>query len=1276
MSEQKQETTDRTEELRALLRERILVIDGAMGTTIREYNLTEEDIRGERFKDAKKDLKNNGDLFSLTRPDIISDIHKRFLEAGADIIETNTFSATSLGQHEFFVDDPRDSGGRKDPAFFEKIVEDKFLNDLAREINVESARQCREQADAVAKATGKPRFVAGAIGPLTVSLSNTPDADDASFRAVTFDQVKTAYAGQVRALIAGGVDILLVETIFDSLNAKAALVAIQEVFDEDKVRLPIMISAAVGRGGETMISAQTVQAFWHSVRHVKPLAVGLNCSLGPDLMRPFLAELGDEADCFVSVYPNAGLPNPLAKTGFDLEPCHMGDFLKEFAAEGLINLAGGCCGNTPDHIATITKSVAGLAPRQLPEPLSKDAHRPMMLSGSLPFIYDSDTFMMIGERTNVAGSPRFAKMIKEDRYEDAVAVARQQVENGANVIDVCMDEGMIDGVAAMTKFLHLLAAEPEIAKVPIMVDSSKWEVIEAGLKCLQGKGIVNSISLKEGEEKFREQAKRILEFGAAVVVMAFDEKGQADNYDRRVEVCGRAYRILVDEVGFPREDIIFDPNVLTVGTGMEEHADYAVDFIKATKWIKENLPHAKVSGGVSNISFSFRGNNVVREAMHSSFLFHAIEAGLDMGIVNAGMLEVYEEIPKDLLELVEDVLLNRRPDATERLVDHGEKLKAEGASQKEVKVEEAAWRKETVGKRLEHALVKGIDTFIEEDTEEARQKLGRPLHVIEGPLMDGMSVVGDLFGAGKMFLPQVVKSARVMKKAVAYLQPFMEAEKSEGEAQSAGKIVMATVKGDVHDIGKNIVGVVLACNNYEVIDLGVMVQSEKILQTAREVGADVIGLSGLITPSLDEMIHVAKEMKREGVDLPLLIGGATTSRKHTAVKIAPAGDVPVIHVLDASRAVGVVSSLLSDEQKAGFIKENADNQEELRAEHEGRRDRKPLASLADARANKASFDWNADDIPSPAFTGSRVIEDVALEDLVEFIDWTPFFHTWELRGRYPAILEKNDKAKELFDDAQTLLKRIISEKLLTPKAVYGFFPANSVGDDVELYADESRSEVLTTFHFLRQQLAKNGSQPNLCLADFIAPKAPDPGSQHSSNTNSQLPDHLGAFAVTVGHGTDELCAEFEEDQDDYHSILTKALADRLAEAYAEFLHKRAREEWGYGRDEQLSNDALIKEEYRGIRPAAGYPACPDHTEKQTLWTLLDVESQTGIKLTESCAMWPAASVSGLYFAHPESRYFTVGQLDRDQIEDYGARKGMELTEVERWLSPYLNYETS
>ena len=1273
MSEQKQETTDRTEELRALLRERILVIDGAMGTTIREYNLTEEDIRGERFKDAKKDLKNNGDLFSLTRPDIISDIHKRFLEAGADIIETNTFSATSLGQHEFFVEDPRETGGRKDPEFFQKIIEDKFLCDLAWEINEKSAQQCREQADAVARATGKPRYVAGAIGPLTVSLSNTPDADDASFRAVTFDQVKTAYAGQVRALIAGGVDLLLVETIFDSLNAKAALVAIQEVFDEDGVKLPIMISAAVGRGGETMISAQTVQAFWHAVRHVKPLAVGLNCSLGPDLMRPFLAELGDEADCFVSVYPNAGLPNPLAKTGFDLEPCHMGDFLKEFAAEGLINLAGGCCGNTPDHIATIAKSVEGVAPRELPAPLSIKDHRPMMLSGSLPFIYDSDTFMMIGERTNVAGSPRFAKMIKEDRYEDAVAVARQQVENGANVIDVCMDEGMIDGVAAMTKFLHLLAAEPEIAKVPIMVDSSKWEVIEAGLKCLQGKGIVNSISLKEGEEKFREQAQRILEFGAAVVVMAFDEKGQADNYDRRVAVCGRAYRILVDEVGFPPEDIIFDPNVLTVGTGMEEHADYAVDFIKATRWIKDNLPHAKISGGISNVSFSFRGNNVVREAMHSSFLFHSIEAGLDMGIVNAGMLEVYEEIPKDLLERVEDVLLNRRPDATERLVEHGEKLKADGASQKEVKVEEAAWRKETVGQRLEHALVKGIDTFIEEDTEEARKKLGRPLNVIEGPLMDGMSVVGDLFGAGKMFLPQVVKSARVMKKAVAYLMPFMEAEKAEGGPSSAGKIVMATVKGDVHDIGKNIVGVVLACNNYEVIDLGVMVQSEKILQTAREVGADIIGLSGLITPSLDEMIHVAKEMKREGVDLPLLIGGATTSRKHTAVKIAPAGDVPVVHVLDASRAVGVVSSLLSDEQKAGFVKENAEIQDQLRAEHEGRRDRKPLAKLEDARANKASFEWNADEIPSPAFTGARVVENVALADLVDFIDWTPFFHTWELRGRYPAILAKNDKAKELFNDAQALLNRIISEELFTPKAIYGFFPANSVGDDVELYADDSRGDILTTFHFLRQQLARNGSQPNLCLADFIAPKEQTPNAQHST-LNVQLPDHLGAFAVTVGHGTDELCAEFEKDFDDYHSILTKALADRLAEAYAEFLHQRAREEWGYGIGEELSNDALIKEEYRGIRPAAGYPACPDHTEKQILWDLLDVEKHTGIKLTESCAMWPAASVSGLYFAHPESRYFTVGQLDRDQIEDYHQRKGMELAETERWLSPYLNYD--
>jgi 5-methyltetrahydrofolate--homocysteine methyltransferase len=1262
VSTSNQKPTDRTDELRQLLSERILVIDGAMGTTIREYNLTETDARGERFKDAPKDLLNNGDILSLTQPDTISDIHKRFLEAGADIIETNTFSATSLGQSEFFVEDPRDTGGRKDPEFYQGIIEDKFLNDLARDINVQSARQCREQADIVAKSTGKPRFVAGAIGPLTVSLSNTPDADDASFRPVTFDQVKASYVAQIRALIEGGVDILLVETVFDALNAKAALVGIQEVFDEDEIRLPIIVSAAVGRGGETMISAQTIQAFWNAVRNVKPLAVGLNCSLGPDLMRPFLAELSDIADCFVSVYPNAGLPNPLAKTGFDLEPRHMGDYLGEFADEGLINMAGGCCGNTPAHIEDIAKAVAHLKPRI---PAQRDTR--LRLSGSLPFVFGGETFLMIGERTNVAGSPRFAKMIKEDRYEDAVQVARQQVENGANIIDVCMDEGMIDGVEAMTKFLHLLAAEPEVAKVPFMVDSSKWEVIEAGLKCIQGKGIVNSISLKEGEEKFREQARRILQFGAAVVVMAFDEKGQADSYERRIEVCERAYRTLVDEVGFPPEDIIFDPNVLTVGTGIEEHSNYGVDFIRATKWIKDNLPLAKVSGGISNISFSYRGNNVVREAMHSAFLFHSIEAGLDMGIVNAGMLEVYEEVPKDLLELVEDVLLNRRPDATERLVDYGEKLKDDGASNKEVKVEEAAWRKDPVEKRLAHSLVKGIDTFIVEDTEEARQNFDRPLRVIEGPLMDGMGIVGDLFGAGKMFLPQVVKSARVMKKAVAHLQPFMEKEKQElGDTRAQGKIVMATVKGDVHDIGKNIVGVVLRCNNYEVIDLGVMVSCEKILETAREQNADVIGLSGLITPSLDEMIHVAKEMNRTGMNLPLLIGGATTSKKHTAVKIAPANAKPIIHVLDASRAVGVVSALLSDDLSADFVRKNEEAQKHLRTEFERGRDRKPLATLTEARERGATFDWKSAEIAKPEFTGLRVVDDVSLEQLVELIDWTPFFHTWELRGRYPAILEKNDKAKETFDDAQELLSRILSGKLIQPRGVYGFFPANSIGDDVELYTDDSRDEVQETFHFLRQQLVKTGGQPNYCLADFVAPKTP--------TSNSHLPDYLGAFAVTTGHGTDELCAEFEADHDDYNSIMTKALADRLAEAYAELLHRRARKDWGYGVSEKLTTDDLIREEYRGIRPAAGYPACPDHTEKRALWKLLDAEKNTGIKLTESCAMWPASSVSGLYFGHPESRYFTVGQLNRDQILDYQGRKGMELREIERWLSPYLNYD--
>lgn len=1263
--------SNHVELLQKALRERIVILDGAMGTTIRTYGLGEKEIRGERFADAKKDLKNNGDLYTLTQPQVIGDIHRRFLEAGADIIETNTFSATSIGQSEFFVDDPREHGGRKDPAFYQGVIENKFLNDLAWEINEQSARQCREWADRVANQTGRLRFVAGSIGPLTVSLSNSPDANDAGFRVCTFDQVKAAYINQVRALIAGGSDLLLVETIFDSLNAKAALVAIQEVFAQEKKILPIMISAAVGRGGETMISAQTVEALWNSVKHVHPIAVGLNCSLGPDLMRPFLAELAEKSSAAISCYPNAGLPNPLSPTGFDLEPSDMGRYLGEFAQSGLLNIAGGCCGNTPEHIAAIAKALEGKPPRQpqAETKFSTGAAIPLRLSGSQPFTQQIGTFIVIGERTNVAGSPKFAKLIKENKYEEAVAVARQQVESGANVIDICMDEGMIDGVAAMTRFLHLLGSEPEVAKVPFMVDSSKWEVIEAGLKCLQGKGIVNSISLKEGEGKFREQAQKVLQYGAAVVVMAFDENGQAATLADKIRICSRAYKILVDEVGFPPEDIIFDPNILTVGTGMEEHNNYAVDFIEATRWIKQNLPHAKVSGGLSNVSFSFRGNNPVREAMHSAFLYHAIRAGLDMAIVNAGMLEVYEEIKPELKELVEDVLLNRRPDATERLVTYGEKLKAAsaGTTAADKKAEEA-WRKGPIEERLSHALVKGIDTYIVEDTEEARAKYGKPIAVIEGPLMAGMGIVGDLFGSGKMFLPQVVKSARVMKKSVAYLTPFMEAEKAEMAARgkavkSQGKIVLATVKGDVHDIGKNIVGVVLACNNYEVIDLGVMVPCEKILETAKKVNADFIGLSGLITPSLDEMAHVAGEMERTGCQLPLLIGGATTSKAHTAVKIAPHYHGPVVHVLDASRAVPVTSSLLSDKAKPAFVKNLREEYDKLRARHSGPPAK--LLSLEAARANAPKLSY--DDLAKPEFTGVRtaasapVAETVSLAEVVPFIDWTPFFHTWELRGVYPKIFQHEkhgEQARQLFDDAQTLLAEIVAKKQLTLRAVYGFYPANRVGDDVELYTDESRTKVLTTFHFLRQQIEKGDGTPNYCLADFVAENGGD---------------YLGAFAVTSGIGLKELIEGFKAKLDDYSAIMAEALADRLAEAFAEFMHKRAREAWGFGRAEKLTNEELIDEKYRGIRPAAGYPACPDHTEKGTLWKLLDVEKNAGIQITESFAMWPGSSVSGLYFAHPESKYFAVGKLGKDQIEEYARRKNFTVAQTEKWLGHWLNY---
>jgi 5-methyltetrahydrofolate--homocysteine methyltransferase len=1276
--------------LRSILQQRIAIIDGAMGTTIRTYGMKEADIRGQRFRDSKKDLLNNGDLFTLTQPQMIGDIHRRFLEAGADIIETNTFGATSIAQSEFFVDDPRERGGRKDPAFYQKIIDDKFLGDLAWEINEQSARQCREWADRIATATGRQRFVAGAVGPLTVSLSNSPDADDPGFRVVTFDQVKTAYKQQVHALIAGGSDLLLVETIFDSLNAKAALVAIREVFDEDGLtakhqELPVMISAAVGRGGETMISAQTVPAFWDAVEHIQPFSVGLNCSLGPDLMYPFLEEMSQKANVAISAYPNAGLPNPLSPTGFDFGPGDMAKYLGDFARGGLINIAGGCCGNTPEHIAAIAKALENQQPRpfghhtnghqsaatavvEIETPAAAVDFLPLRLSGSRPFTQQQNVFIMIGERTNVAGSPKFAKFIKEGKYEEAVSIARQQVENGANVIDICMDEGMIDGVAAMSRFLQLLGSEPEVAAVPFMVDSSKWEVIEAGLKCMQGKGIVNSISLKEGEAKFREHAAKVLKYGAAVVVMAFDEQGQAATLEDRIRVCERAYRILVDEVGFPAEDIIFDPNILTVATGMEEHNNYAVDFIRAAKWIKENLPHAKVSGGVSNISFSFRGNNKVREAMHAAFLYHAIAAGLDMGIVNAGQLEIYEEIEPELKTLVEDVLLNRRPDATERLVTFGEQLKAAGTDSAVVEKQAEEWRHGTVEQRLSHALVRGIDTYIDADTEEARAKLGRPLAVIEGPLMDGMGVVGDLFGAGKMFLPQVVKSARVMKKAVAYLTPFMEAEKAAmvaagQEVKAQGKIVLATVKGDVHDIGKNIVGVVLACNNYEVIDMGVMVPAEKILERAKAEKADVIGLSGLITPSLDEMVHVAREMERLEFKLPLLIGGATTSRAHTAIKIAPHYSEPVVHVLDASRAVPVTTSLLSDENKAAFVTQLRLDYAAVRKAHAN--PKQPMVSLSEARARRTPIEWKTEDIATPSFTGVRVLDSFPLAELRTYIDWSPFFHTWEMKGVYPRIFEderQGGQARQLFAEAQTLLDRIIDENLLTARAVYGLFPANAVGDDVELYTDDSRATVQTKFYFLRQQANREGSEPCRSLVDFIAPK------------ETGLNDSIGAFAVTSGIGLKELVEKFKAQNDDYNAIMAEALADRLAEAFAECLHKRVRQEWGYGCPEHLSSDDLIAEKYRGIRPAPGYPACPDHTEKGTIWRLLDVEAKTGIQLTESFAMWPGSSVSGFYFAHPESRYFAVGKIDRDQVADYAERKGMSITEVERWLGPNLGYD--
>jgi 5-methyltetrahydrofolate--homocysteine methyltransferase len=1221
------------EALEQLLAQRILVLDGAMGTMVHELKFSEADFRGELFANHPKDLRNLIDVLCLTQPESIETIHRQYLEAGADIIETNTFGATGVA------------------------LEDFALSDHVREINLAAAAIARHVADEfTARDPEKPRFVAGSIGPTNKQLSIAGNVEDPGHRSATFDQMVETYYEQVDALVEGGVDLLLAETAFDTLVLKACLFAIEKYFDDHHVRLPVMASFTVFKDGRTL-SAQTVEACWNSLAHADLLSIGLNCALGPIQLRSYLEELSKIAPIYVSCHPNAGLPNALG--GFDETPESMSRLLGEFARDGWVNIIGGCCGTTPEHIRAIAAAVNKVRPRRLPkvETLTR-------LSGieSLTIRPESN-FIMVGERTNVTGSKKFARLVKEGKFDEALSVARQQVESGANVLDVNFDEALLDGEAVMTKFLRLLAAEPEIAKVPIMVDSSKWSVIEAGLKCIQGKAIVNSISLKEGEEKFLEQAKLARRYGAAVVVMAFDETGQATEIDHKVAICRRVFKLLTEEIGFPPTDIIFDPNILTVGTGIEEHNRYAINFIEATRQIKREMPLCKVSGGVSNVSFSFRGNDVVREAIHAAFLYHAIRAGMDMGIVNAGQLAVYEEIPKDLLERVEDVLLDRRPDATERLIQFAETVKQKST---EETAAEVAWRNEPVAERLSHSLVKGIVDFIEADVEEARGKFKTSLEIIEGPLMAGMQVVGDLFGAGKMFLPQVVKSARVMKKAVAYLLPFMEAEKAAAGLgdKPRGKVLMATVKGDVHDIGKNIVGVVLGCNNYQVIDLGVMVSCEKILDTARAEGVNMIGLSGLITPSLDEMVHVAREMERQKIDLPLLIGGATTSAKHTAVKIAPQYSQPTIHVLDASRAAGVVEKLLNPERRDDLIKNNLAEQKQL-VESYNLRQQIKLIPYEQAQQQQFKTDWQNVRIDRPSFTGRRVIENLPLEKLVPFIDWSPFFLTWELKGKYPRIFDDPNvgvEAKKLYDDARRLLDDIVTKKQLTARGVYGFWPAASVGDDVALYADESRRQELTRFHFLRQQWERQGQNAFHSLADFVAP------------ADSGRRDYLGAFAVTAGIGCDELTKRFDADHDDYNSIMTKALADRLAEAFAEYLHKQVRNEWGYGGEEKLSSDELIAEKYRGIRPAAGYPACPDHTEKRILFDLLDAEKATGISLTENYAMFPAASVSGLYFAHPESRYFTVDRMTRDQVVDYAHRKNMPLAEVERWLSPNLGYD--
>ena len=1273
----------------ALLAQRILILDGAMGTMIQREGLTEADYRGERFATWPRDLKGNNDLLVLTRPDVIRGIHEAYLDAGADILETNSFNANRVS------------------------LADYGMEELAFELNEAAARLARNCADDRTRRTpDRPRFVAGVLGPTNRTASISPDVNDPGFRSVRFDGLVAAYAEAARGLIAGGADLLLIETVFDTLNAKAAVFACERVFDEAGIRLPVMISGTITDQSGRTLTGQTTEAFYNSLRHARPLSIGLNCALGPYELRQYVEEMSRIAECHVSAHPNAGLPNEMG--GYDLGPEQMAAEIRSWAEAGFLSIVGGCCGTTPEHIRAIAHAVAGLPPRARP------AITPgCRLAGLEPCnILEDSLFVNVGERTNVTGSAKFRRLIKDGDYEAALQVASEQVQNGAQVIDVNMDEGLLDSQAAMVRFLDLAAAEPDIARVPVMIDSSRWEVLEAGLKCLQGKGIVNSISLKEGEARFVEQARLIRRYGAAVIVMAFDEQGQADSRERKVAICTRAYRILTAQVGFPAEDIIFDPNIFAVATGIEAHDNYGVDFIEATRAIKRTLPHALVSGGVSNVSFSFRGNDRVREAIHSVFLYHAIAAGMDMGIVNAGQLAVYDDLPAELRDAVEDVVLNRRPDGTERLLAVADRYRAGASASRDT--QDAEWRSWPVEKRLAHALIRGLTDFIEQDTEEARQSLGRPLRVIEGPLMAGMNVIGDLFGAGKMFLPQVVKSARVMKKAVAYLEPFLAAEKAECAARAQGRILLATVKGDVHDIGKNIVGVVLQCNNYEVIDLGVMVPAETILQKAREHGADIIGLSGLITPSLDEMVHIAKEMTRLGFQVPILIGGATTSKTHTAVKIEPHYGHGVVYVPDASRAVGVAASLLSDELKAAFLADVSADYEAVRQRRAGADEARNLVAIADARANRVQVEWAAyqppvpfacrpDFRPTPAVglkpvpgevegadlrsdaqaelrmdvhrlgdgDGAAVlltIGDVPLRQLAPYIDWTFFFHAWQLRGRFPQILddpEKGEEARRLYADAQAMLERVTAERWLRASAVVGLYPANSVDDDVEVYRDGRDGERLGTFHFLRKQGRQPAGHANECLADFVAPKS---GPSEAGGAGGRV-DWLGAFACTAGLGIDERVRAFEADHDDYHAILLKALADRLAEALAEWLHERMRRDWwGYAADERLSNVELIEERYRGIRPALGYPACPDHAEKDLLWSLLDAEARTGIWLTESKAMVPAASVSGLYFAHPQARYFAVGRVGRDQVEDYARRRGEGLAAVERWLAPNLAYE--